>query len=102
MDKRNLRQMVQTHQKQNSRENMRHINKRHQTLRPTPLLRYHDIPQNQRHPIRQTTNGTPQNRNNPNLHATPTIRQRRPIHMQSGYQHQRGHRTYRIRIRICN
>jgi len=81
MDKRNLRQMVQTHQKQNSRENMRHINKRHQTLRPTPLLRNHDIPQNQRHPIPKTTNGTQENRNNPNLHTTATIRARRQLYL---------------------
>jgi hypothetical protein len=32
-----------------------------------------DIPQNKRHPVHKAA-GTPQNRNNTNLHATSTIR----------------------------
>lgn len=77
MDKRPLRQFIQTSQKPNSRKTMRPINKRHQTLRPTPLLCHNAIPQNQRHPIRKTTNGSQKNRNNTNLHTTTTIRPRR-------------------------
>jgi integrase len=65
-----IRQRIQSIQKQLSRKTERSNNQKHQAIRLPTLLRNHAIPQNTRHTPSQSTNGSQTNRNNLSLHTT--------------------------------